>query len=463
MKITFVGHAAILIETKGLTILSDPWWGAPCFGAQWWDYPLAKTEPVDNIKIDYVYISHGHHDHFHPGTLKKFADSKIIVSSEIGLAEDIRKLGYDVTEVHPDQVLALNEDVNCYILPTHGDDTLMVIQDGEEVCVNANDALHAAPIELQDKFIAWLNEKFDVIDYLFCGYGVASHFPNCYSIPGKDDVKTAASRQHHFNTIWARIVKGLAPAYAFPFAADVVFLENALFYANEPTHNTERPTDYFTSHVGETDTQVFDIAPGFSIANKTVQNCVLREPLDANKLKEEMADEIARANRYGETSDADVAKIISLLEANILVCKDYLNEYEADYSFLISFNGSDKGISITKRGTEFTVSAVQKPFGYFDVEYQTRLTYLRQSLSQAFGSEILFVGSGGIFNYSDKQKAMENLHRELKPIITLNKECPASRYGKSSKSVYKLKAIVKNLLGHKQEDLYDLKDWIKFQ
>ena len=39
MQITFIGHASILIETKGLRIISDPWWLGSCFGAQWWIYP----------------------------------------------------------------------------------------------------------------------------------------------------------------------------------------------------------------------------------------------------------------------------------------------------------------------------------------------------------------------------------------------------------------------------------------
>ena len=63
MQITFVGHASILIETKGVRILSDPWWRGPCFGAQWWGYPPAFTGAVQP-RVGYIYISHGHHDHF---------------------------------------------------------------------------------------------------------------------------------------------------------------------------------------------------------------------------------------------------------------------------------------------------------------------------------------------------------------------------------------------------------------
>jgi L-ascorbate metabolism protein UlaG (beta-lactamase superfamily) len=35
MRITFIGHASLLIEANRLNIVSDPWWNGPCFGAQW--------------------------------------------------------------------------------------------------------------------------------------------------------------------------------------------------------------------------------------------------------------------------------------------------------------------------------------------------------------------------------------------------------------------------------------------
>ena len=52
MKITFVGNAGILVEAGGVLVLSDPWWRGPCFGAQWWGYPLPYVEALESRKID---------------------------------------------------------------------------------------------------------------------------------------------------------------------------------------------------------------------------------------------------------------------------------------------------------------------------------------------------------------------------------------------------------------------------
>jgi hypothetical protein len=65
MRITFIGHASLLIEANGLSIVSDPWWNGPCFGAQWWPHPMPHVEAVRDRRVDYVYVSHGHHDQGH--------------------------------------------------------------------------------------------------------------------------------------------------------------------------------------------------------------------------------------------------------------------------------------------------------------------------------------------------------------------------------------------------------------
>jgi len=54
MKITYLGHACILIETKDKTILIDPFITGN---------PLAKHIKIENLKPDYILITHAHEDH----------------------------------------------------------------------------------------------------------------------------------------------------------------------------------------------------------------------------------------------------------------------------------------------------------------------------------------------------------------------------------------------------------------
>src|SRR5215813_7650878 len=141
MRITFIGHASLLIEANGLSIVSDPWWNGPCFGAQWWPYPMPYVEAVRNRRVDYVYVSHGHHDHFHPPTLKLFRGAKVLVAKGSELSGAIRDMGFEVIECDADAETELAHQVRCRIMGTYADDTLMVLSAGGERCVNVNDSL----------------------------------------------------------------------------------------------------------------------------------------------------------------------------------------------------------------------------------------------------------------------------------------------------------------------------------
>jgi hypothetical protein len=217
MKITFISHASILVEAGDLRVLSDPWWQGPCFGNQWWLYPKPYLECLDGRPIEYVYISHGHPDHFHRGTLRRFPrGTKVIISRGSVLARALQDMDLEVIQLAPEEVRDLGNSVACQIMPTYGGDSLMIIIDRNEVCVNANDSLHSAPHSLQDQVTAQIKALYPRIDYLFCAYGIASHFPNCYIIPGKDYVRTAENRQRYFNRQWARVASLLEPRFAFP-------------------------------------------------------------------------------------------------------------------------------------------------------------------------------------------------------------------------------------------------------
>lgn len=467
MKTTFIGHASILTEVDGATIISDPWWRGPCFGAQWWLYPTPYCQAFDPQNIDYIYISHGHNDHFHPGTLKTFSRSaRILVSESINLADAIREMGFKVSVIKNDEVYTLTERATCRIIKTHGHDTLMAISDGVETCINLNDALHSAPADVQQHFIAKLKSLYPRIDYVFCGYGVASHFPNCYIIPGKDAETTAAKRQQHFNRQWVSIIHGLNPRFGFPFAADVIFLENSLFWANEPTHNSERPTEIFQQAYPNSSTRVLDIAPGFVVENGEALIKVLRQKLCAGVLKNTQTEAIKRANCYAHVDETAITRVKNLLQKNIDLCQRYFSAFDQDYRFLIKCHNASHAIDITKNGADITLGTIaeDKLIKHdYDVIYTTRLSYLKLSLSTKYGHEILFVGSGGIFEYKDKRDVGRRLNKELMVMMERQEECPSSRDNQPPEIVLIAKRIIKKLLGIKDQDLYDLQQWTIFR
>lgn len=75
MKITYYGHACFTIETKGKTILTDPFIS---------HNELAKHINLESIHADYIAVSHGHQDHIADlESVAKRTGAKVITSFEI--------------------------------------------------------------------------------------------------------------------------------------------------------------------------------------------------------------------------------------------------------------------------------------------------------------------------------------------------------------------------------------------
>jgi len=467
MRITFIGHASLLIEANGLSIVSDPWWNGPCFGAQWWPYPLPYVEAVRDRRIDYVYVSHGHHDHFHSPTLKVFRGSKILVAAGSELAQGIRGLGFEVIECGAEGETELGSGVRCRIMETYADDTLMAMSANGETCLNVNDSLHAAPEAIQQKFFRLIRQLYGRPDYVFCGYGTASHFPNCYVLPGKDRAATAAKRQAYFNRAWARIIQKLEPRFGFPFAADVAFLDEELFWCNEPVHNAERPTEAFAQLAGRTGpTRVVDIAPGFAVDSGQILRNEVRGRLNTDELRRVYDDAIRRVNRAGEVDAPTVGELVQLLAANVTKGAEYFAGYPGDYRGLIRIKGASTGIEVAKAGPRVTVTATDERAASaprYDVIYRTRASYLRQSLVTPYGHEVLFVGSGGIFEFSSVSSVGSGVHREIMTMVKPWTGSGPRRASAKPGGLGTVKRAVKRLLGRSRPDLYDLQTWTVFQ
>lgn len=88
MKITKLGHCCLIIEEKGVKIMTDP-------GA----YTILQNE----IKgVDFIFITHEHQDHFHLESLKivlrNNPKAKIITNKSVGKLLDIEKIPYEILE-----------------------------------------------------------------------------------------------------------------------------------------------------------------------------------------------------------------------------------------------------------------------------------------------------------------------------------------------------------------------------
>lgn len=87
----------------------------------------------------------------------------------------------------------------------------------------------------------------------------------------------------------------------------------------------------------------------------------------------------------------------------------------------------------------------------------------RWALTRPFGDELLFVGSGGTFEYASLDGARSGLHLELIRLIR-NQASALREPGKAHLSpLRRVRRALRNLLGPRAPDLYDLMAWTVFE
>ena len=178
---------------RSLSLLTDPWWSGPAYKGQWYPYPLPVPERYDLRELDAVYISHAHEDHLHRQTLveccRRAAMMAVIPERyDTSMRDYLRRIGFRrISEVPaaPTSTCANARDAARLRVFTHMDDSLLerrVQRSGTAECERRS-ACFATRADR--RILSRAPRRLPRIDYLFCGFGGASYFPNCIHVPGK--------------------------------------------------------------------------------------------------------------------------------------------------------------------------------------------------------------------------------------------------------------------------------------
>jgi L-ascorbate metabolism protein UlaG (beta-lactamase superfamily) len=275
MKVSYVSHACLLIDTGKTLIATDPWFDGPAFCGQWNVFPRPLDDHAGAVgTASVLLISHPHEDHLHEPTLKRLcgAGSKRLFYPFFWYPETIAWLRSmdlgDVVEARSARTYPIDDGATVTFLGAPGQNSIIVIECGGQVLVNVNDALHSESRSLIDVYVTQIRRRWPRIDVVFCGFGGASYYPNALHSNLKDDRLVARLREQLFIHNFCRIAHGLAPRVAIPFAADFVLLAPHQRWINESRFPREAIPDYYRKHFDDSGkTTIHAMYPGDNLVD----------------------------------------------------------------------------------------------------------------------------------------------------------------------------------------------------
>jgi len=302
MQITCLGHAGLHIETRCGTILCDPWKN-PAYFDSWFVFPDNTDLDWDRLgKVDYLYVSHLHKDHFDPALLREHVSrTATVLLPDFPLPDlrsELEKLGFTEFLVMPSgkavKVGGLRLMVQALQSPADGPlgDSALAVDDGTATILNQNDA---RPVDLDPL------RSFGPFDVHFLQFSGAIWWPWTYELPEAAKRSFGAAKRANGLDRAARYVKEIGARYVVPSAGPACFLDDDLFGLNDLTGD---PANTFPDHTVFLDylrDQGIDsgrlLTPG-AVLDIDRDHCEVRWPVSSEQAMEPFTDKARYLRDY---------------------------------------------------------------------------------------------------------------------------------------------------------------------
>ena len=258
-KITIVGSASLLIEWNDFNILTDPWIEGSAVFDSWINYPPSDISISSLPKIDAIWISHEHSDHFNEHTLSLIDKStKIYVPDfdDCRLEKLVAKLGfYNIISMAPGKLFSLSDKINAvsFTSGSFWNDNILYLQLGGFSILNVNDA----------GFNWNIPKIIGKVDMICSQFSPASGYPATWThIDKSKKLKLMKERNLGILKMMKQIVDLCDADYLIPFANfnELYQPSHRNFVKIQPKNRLTTVLDYFKNEK----IKILDLLPGES-------------------------------------------------------------------------------------------------------------------------------------------------------------------------------------------------------
>jgi UDP-MurNAc hydroxylase len=234
MRVTYLGHAGLFVETDRGSVLCDPWFN-PAFLASW--FPFPSNEEIDPRTIgspDYLFVSHLHQDHLDARFLREHVSKSATVIlpdfptdhlrrtlSDLGFRHFVNTINREALELDGLRIM-----VNALITPTDGPigDSGIAIDDGRSRIFDQNDS---RPVDIEALI------DFGPYDAHFLQFSGGIWYPMVYEFPAEKKRALGKSKRSNELGRAMRFAKDVGATHVFPCAGPPCFLDEDLFWFND--------------------------------------------------------------------------------------------------------------------------------------------------------------------------------------------------------------------------------------
>ncbi len=264
-KITLVGSASLLIEWKNFNILTDPWMKGLCVFDSWVNYPPSGIQVNELPRIDAIWISHEHSDHFHLPTLMEFDKNIPIYVPDYDnnrLEKKLREFGFkNITSMKQEKIYNFSPEINA-ISFSRGhvfNDSILYLQLGNFSILNVNDA----------GFNWSIKHAIGDVDMVCMQFGPASAYPATWThINEKAKIQLNKNRNDGMLRMIKQVLDATNAKYFIPFANfnELYHKDHLEFVLDSQSKN--RPSDV-VKFLKDYPIDILDILPGESWNGRT--------------------------------------------------------------------------------------------------------------------------------------------------------------------------------------------------